>query len=90
MFGKMMGLSWSTDAAGTASACLGIRTELPQHAGDTGRSLPGQRWGIRFFKEGDVMRSGYDRKRRKARWLPIVLIVLGVLAALVLLAVGMF
>ena len=50
------------------------------------------------------MRSGYDRKRRKARWLPIVLIVLGVLAArlpivlivlgvlaaLVLLAVGMF
>lgn len=90
MFGKMMGLSWSTDAVGTASACLGIRTELPQHAGDTGRSLPGQRWGIRFFKEGDVMRSGYDRKRRKARWLPIVLIVLGVLAALVLLAVGMF
>lgn len=90
MYGKTMEMSWSMGAAATSSACLGLRAGLPRNAGNTGMPSLGQRCGVKLFKEGDAMRSGYDRERRKMRWLPIVLIVLGVLAALVLLAVGLF
>lgn len=90
MYGKTMEMSWSMDEVATSSACLGLRTGLPRNAGNPGMPSLGQRCGVKLFKEGDAMRSGYDRERRKMRWLPIVLIVLGVLAALVLLAVGLF